>query len=157
VRQVSRFFVKDDPGKGGQATYETSAFYSILLTTETAFPFLPVLCGRVRHTESLTDAQINTKVYWIRHLRSLYTDQPEWQNLRQQDGWYLATPTDSRLLLAELRGYVLDLFDITGADVVARNLVGPLTTPDPPGHLSDFLTVPAYAFRARANAAVLPV
>mgnify|MGYP000730495092 CR=1 FL=1 len=137
IPYVRRVFVSNN-----EKQIRESIFYLIWLNQDAPFEFPTMVCGRFQH-ETLTEKRISDLMYKS-YLTSLTTGGSKWRYSQDENGWNVATPTfDSRI--QEFQGYILNLFDISDRQVVAQNVIQPLSS----GfnrRLSDFLTIPTYPF-----------
>jgi len=135
-----RFFIPRKVTKS-----EHSVFYLIHLETKSAFDFPPVLCCRVAH-EALTESEIYQarNVFNTALLATLVYRRSQWKSLRLENGWCIAEP-NSQSAVQELRGYILNLFDIDSRQRALENIVIPLTSGDDLD-LDAALTVHKYLF-----------
>lgn len=123
IRYVYRYFIPKEVKRP-----ETSLFILIYLGLVNTFTYPPVLCAKLHHAP-LSANSIYDKVYSRSKLRSLFSSSANWHEGRWVDGWSLAKPNfDSPV--EEIRGYLLNLFDLQNRELVVENVVKPLTDPD---------------------------
>ena len=134
VTYLSRCYVPVD-----EDNYEWSVFYCIYLSADTVFDFPPIICGRMDH-ESLSETQIYNRVFLTDPITSLIRKKSSWKGIRHERGWTLAQP-DFDTPTKQVKGYVLNLFDMTGRQQVIDNILKPLTTFEDELSLDSMLTV----------------
>ena len=116
---------------------ERSIFFLIYLGGGGQFEFPPILCGVVKH-EPLNARRIYKKIYRQTTFRSLITDKTKWSGWTEP-GWSIAKPTWD-LQIGQLKGYILNLFELNNRDLVIDNVIKPLTQPSLPYNNDKSLT-----------------
>lgn len=138
MRNVSRVYVPMD-----QELDDRSVFYLIDLTSKLLYDFPVMICGALAH-DLLSEKQVLQNVWSTHGFRSLAWGNTQWQDFGDEDGFTVAEPAYNTSA-TRIKGYILNLFDLTDRQTVIDNVVRPLTAGDDVD-LADFLTIPSYRF-----------
>jgi hypothetical protein len=136
VGYLSRFYIPAD-----EVQYPYSVFYLVHLSAGSAFEFPPLICGRMEH-DALSEKQIYYSVYNTEGIKSLAAKKPWWKAIRDEHGWTVAEP-DYKTPAQRVRGYILNLFDMSDRQHVLDNVIKPLVSDEGEQLV---LTVPKYRF-----------
>lgn len=139
VRYITRCFVPRE-----EEQYAWSVFYLINLTSESAFDFPAVVCGRMEH-DFLSESQIYNRAYLVSPLRALTHKNEGWTALADEGGFSVAEPT-FKTPTRRVKGYILNLFELSDRQKVMENIIKPLTTIDEESNLQEMITIPTYRF-----------
>lgn len=122
-----------------------SLFYLVQLETDAVFDFPTIVCGRITHL-SLEAGDVRGEIAndLATNALSLTYDAPQWQRIREENGWTIAEAPAFDTSIETVQGYILNLFDMTDRRRVIDNISRPLANPDK--NLDEMLTVGKYAF-----------
>ena len=140
LRHVVRYLIRKDTQK-----VDHTLFYMILLEVKSGFDFPAVICGRLEHPP-FTDSEIHSNVISSGLIKSLTYPKSRWTGFRDDKGWGIARPADEKSPIKQVRGYILNLFDIDQRLKVMDNIVRPLTEDWADMDLDSVLTVRKYMF-----------
>jgi hypothetical protein len=102
-----------------------SLLYQILIDSTSAFDFPTILCARVEHP-SMTPAEVFGPHVWMSgRIVTLQHKTPTWTNIAEENGWCVAEPA-YRSRIKRVKGYILNLFDVTTLQLVSEKIVEPL-------------------------------
>ena len=121
----------------------SSVFFLVLLESDSAFDFPPVICARVTHPPFNRD-EVSSHVLWGIYIRSLARRNANWSRFHEANGWIVAEDPKHDTLVGSVQGYILNLFDMVDRQRVIDNIVRPLTNTE--HNLDEMLTVNKYAF-----------
>ncbi len=121
MRHIYRYYIPI-----GIEQPDSSILFIIYLGRTSPFNFPPMLCARLSH-EPLKESQIHRSIYRKSNLRPLIRGNSKWINFREEKGWSFAEPNfDSPV--NQIKGYILNLFDIKTRNLVIDNVITPLTS-----------------------------
>lgn len=123
---------------------DTSILFIIYLGLTSPFMFPAMLCSRLFH-ESLKESRIHRKIYRKSNLRPLLRGKSKWNNFREENGWSIAEPSFDTPI-TQIRGYILNTFDLTTRENVLNYVVTPLTTTNGDLDLNSVGDIRIYAF-----------
>lgn len=123
IRYVYRYYIPKDVERS-----ETSLFVLIYLGLSKPIGYPPILCAKLHHAP-MSASRIYDSVYNSSHLRSLLSSKAKWHEGRWDAGWAMAKP-DFDSPVKEIRGYLLNLFDLQNRRLVIENVIKPLVDHD---------------------------
>ena len=138
IPYIYRLFIPVDPSV---TTY--SIFYLVMLQTDSAFNFPPIICAKVNHPP-FTESEVSSQIVWGINVRSLARKESSWSKFQVENGWSIAATPKHNTQVVSVQGYILNLFDMTDQQRVIDNIVTPLINPD--RNLDDMRTVDKYVF-----------
>ena len=97
----------------------------VRLETESDFDLPTVLCGMLYHDPLAFEEMNDWKFYSNDRFKTLSNANGEWKDIEKVGKWYSAKPGD-RTKIKEIRGYLLNVFDLDSFDKVKENIVLPL-------------------------------
>ena len=86
------------------------------------------------------------KFYSNDRFKTLNNSNGEWKDIEEVRKWYSAKP-GYRTKIKEIRGYLLNVFDLDSADAVKKNIVLPLKEEYEKENFNSDFSVPVHAFK----------
>jgi hypothetical protein len=129
VKMVTRLLTPENC-TGNAFRTDHTLLYQILMHSESAFDFPTILCARVEHSD-----MSGSEIYaiWNSDLfADLHREISSWKSY-EENGWCLAKPAIGSPI-KRIRGYILNLVDITSARQVTERIVDPLLRSGDPGY-----------------------
>jgi len=121
MKNLSRIYVPKDKSE----PIDKSILFLITLEGTSDLKFPSVLCGILYH-EPLTYEEMNDwKFYSADRFKTLSNVKGEWKEIQKIKAWYSAKP-GYKTKINEIRGYLLNVFDLDSDKKVKDNIIFPL-------------------------------
>ena len=118
----------------------------VRLETESDFDLPTVLCGMLYHDPLAFEEMNDWKFYSNDRFKILSNANGEWKDIEKVGKWYYAKP-GYRTKNKEIRGYLLNVFDLDSADKVKGNIVLPLKEGFEKDNFNSDFSAPVHAFK----------
>jgi hypothetical protein len=131
LKMVTRLLTPDNCIDDAFRT-DHSLLYQILIDSQSAFDFPTILCARLEHPD-MSGSEIYSAIWNSDLFAALHCESSSWTCFSEENGWCLAKPA-IKSPLKSIKGYILNLVDITSARDVTERIVEPLLRSGDPGY-----------------------